>query len=348
MVSIFPGVQGSNSIDRYACELAQHFPSDCEARVIRLGEGSGRRSRMERHRRYLRLALQQQGDCNIIASESNAYLLLALRAPTLIVCHDVHPLLLGIGGLGYRLRFWLSLLLMRRAHCIVAVSRQTRESLLRCCPLLPESKIVVVHNGLAEHWKPLPDRAAVRQFRACYGLEGKRVVLHVGNDMTHKNVAGVLRAIAHLPESEWVFFKVGEIGAQTRQLIDALGLGRRIRHVPRLEDRDLVVAYNAADVLAFPSLCEGFGWPPVEAMACGCPVVVSPNGSLPEICGEAAAYVPALDPLQIAAAIRRVVTDPGLRERMVSQGLAQAAKYNWNRTCTRMLELCAGPAESHV
>src|SRR5512147_601114 len=156
--------------------------------------------------------------------------------------------------------------------------------------------------------------------------------------MPHKNVATLLRAITHLPAEGWAFLKVGELGPRSMQLIEELGLRSRIRHLPHLPDRDLVLAYNAAEVLVFPSLREGFGWPPVEAMACGCPVVVSPTGSLPEVCGEAALFVPPLDDVRIADAIRRVAADLPLRNELVSKGLAQAAKYSWKLTCTRMLE----------
>ena len=349
IISIFPGVDRSNSIDRYSRELAEHFPAASEIRVVRLERVPGVRGALDKYHHYLQLARREQGDCNIVASETNAYLLLALRPEhTVIVCHDVHPLILGIRGFGYRLRFWLSLLLMRRAKFIVAVSRQTKEDLLRWCPFLPASKVVMLHNGLAAQWKQIQNRRAIQQFRTTHGLAGKKVVLHVGNDMPHKNVASVLRAMAHLPESDWVLVKVGEIGQQNQHLIDELGLRPRVKHIAHLVDGDLVLAYNAADVLVFPSLSEGFGWPPVEAMACGCPVVVSPNGSLPEVCGEAALFVPALDEVKISEAIRRVVTDLPFRDKLVTQGLAQAAKYNWTLTCARMLELCAGPASSHV
>lgn len=349
IISIFPGVDRSNSIDRYTRELAEHFPVASEIRVVRLEKSPGPLGKIDKYYQYLRLARREQGDCNIVASETNAYLLLALRPKhTVIICHDVHPLLLGIGGLGYRIRFWLSLVLMQRAKCIVAVSHQTKEDLLRCCPFLPASRIVTLHNGLTPRWRKIHNRLAVEQFRRTHGLLGKKVILHVGNDMAHKNVATLLRAMTHLRESDWVLFKVGEIGRQNKQLILALGLTCRVRHVPHLDDGDLVLAYNAADVLVFPSLREGFGWPPVEAMACGCPVVASPNGSLQEVCGDAALFVPALDEVKISEAIEKIAADPRLHDDLVAKGRAQAAKYNWTLTCARMLELCTGPVPSDV
>jgi len=107
--------------------------------------------------------------------------------------------------------------------------------------------------------------------------------------------------------------------------------------VEGVPDHQLPAYYSGAEVLVNPSLYEGFGFPPVEAMACGCPVIVSSAGALPEVVGDAALVVDPNDPLALAEAIRQVLTDSSLRHRLVTAGLRRAAQFTWER-CARETE----------
>jgi glycosyltransferase involved in cell wall biosynthesis len=171
--------------------------------------------------------------------------------------------------------------------------------------------------------------------RARYSLP-ERYVLTVCVIEPRKNHAGFLRAFERLsqddPELYWVV--VGSRGwlyeAFFAQLGDSPARARVI--LPGyIEDTDLPAVYGGALAFVFPSLYEGFGLPPLEAMACGTPVVSSNASSLPEVCGDAARYFDPHDEAQMLDALRPVLADGGMRRDMRARGLAQAAKFSWER-----------------
>ena len=121
--------------------------------------------------------------------------------------------------------------------------------------------------------------------------------------------------------------------------VETLHLADQVRFFHTVPDTDLVGLYNGAGVLATPSFYEGFGLPPLEAMACGTPVVVADRASLPEVVGEAGLLVNPDDPDDIAQALARVLTEEPLRERMRELGLAQAARFTWKKTARETLDV---------
>ena len=269
---------------------------------------------IDRYWGYLLLAHKEQGDYNVIVNEGCAYLLMALpKERTICVCHDMHALLYsGMKDLHHRLfdlRYRSNLRFLPKAKFVVTVSRNTRAELLKHWPFIPEEKVVPVHSGLEEHWRPISVKERLDRFCSQHGLIDKRVVLHVGDDVFYKNIASVVRGFAQLSQSDLVLVQVGSLTRETQNLIDTLGIRQRLRHLANLTDSDLVALYNVAKVLVFPSISEGFGWPPLEAMACGCPVISSGCASLPEVCGDACLYINATEVTQIADAIKKILAD---------------------------------------
>jgi glycosyltransferase involved in cell wall biosynthesis len=168
-------------------------------------------------------------------------------------------------------------------------------------------------------------------------------VLFVGSEHPRKNLATLLRAFAALrrePGFEALkLVKVGAPGATrdgfhlpARRLVGELGLGEQVVFAGRVPDDDLPRWYSAAACLALPSRGEGFGLPPLEAMACGCPVVVSTAGALPEVAGGAALLTDPGDAERLRAHLRAVLTRPELAQELRARGLARAAGFTWERT----------------
>lgn len=342
-ISIFWNLGGNFSTDRYARELGQNFPPEVEVNHVRYPVASGWKGRIwDRHLKYLWKARREQGDYNIVVSEGCAFLLSALdRERTIVVCHDVHPLIYRGPRLPgfWRMRYKFNLRRLRRARYVVTVSEHTRKDLLEYCPFLTPEKVVAVHSGIETNWRVMENDAQLAGFRRQRGLESKKFVLHVGNDNWYKNFSGLLRAVAALSDKALLLVKVGEVGPDNRQLISDLGLGARVVHVPEASSDDLLSFYNAAEMLVFPSWHEGFGWPPLEAMACGCPVVASNRASVPEVCGDACLFIDPADPAAITAAIERMLTDEKLRAEMIKKGIARAQRFRWRDTTAAMLKL---------
>ncbi len=224
----------------------------------------------------------------------------------------------------------------RRAAALVAVSDFTRRELIALLGVDP-ARVHVVHNGLDASFRPL-DRAAVEAWRAERDLP-KRFVLSVGTLQPRKNLDTLLRAYAAM--------RADTSGAETPALVvaggagwgdtdiaaraEAMGIGDAVHVTGFVPDEDMPRLYNAAEVLAFPSLYEGFGLPALEAMACGTPVVASDVSSLPEVVGDAGVLVPAEDVRAWSAALGALLGDAPRREGLRAAGLAQAARFSWTR-----------------
>lgn len=220
-----------------------------------------------------------------------------------------------------------------RAAAVICVSESVRNDLLRALPLRPE-RVVAVHNGLDTHFRPAPDMAVLRRLgvRPPY-------LLAVGTIEDRKNLPLLLEAVHRLgrPELQVVLAGAEGFGADAVwRAAERLALADRLLHL-RPSDAALVALYSSAAALAFPSRYEGFAFPPLEAMACGAPVVAADAGSVPEVCGEgaeaaAALVAPTAD--AFAAALGRVLDDAPYRADLIARGFARARRFTWER-CAR-------------
>ena len=202
---------------------------------------------------------------------------------------------------------------------------------------VPEDKVHVIYEAPAPHFEPLPPSAsaAMRAVRERYRLPGP-FVLYVGTIEPRKNLNRLFEAFRIVRRSGFQTHNLVLVGnrgwsdASVLASIERLGLTGVVRVLGYAPTADLVALYNLAEVVAFPSLYEGFGLPVVEAMACGTPVVTSPNGSLAEIAGGAAELVDPRHIESIAAGLVRVVADPERRAELRAAGLARAARFSWH------------------
>jgi glycosyltransferase involved in cell wall biosynthesis len=260
-----------------------------------------------------------------------------LGRPFLLTAHDLirRADLLGtarnIAPLGERdaAGVRLDLAGFRRALRLVAPSEATKRELVRDLGI-PAERITVVPEAI-DHtvFRPTARR-----------LHPGPYLLAVGSDHPRKDLPTLLRAFARIASAhpDLVLVKVGEpgdgeapFGERTRAVIAELGLQRRVLLTGAVPRDDLVAWYSGALALSMVSRAEGFGLPPLEAMACGTPVVVSSAGALPEVAGPAALVVPPADPAALARALDRLVRDAGLRASLRARGLAHAARFHAER-----------------
>lgn len=227
---------------------------------------------------------------------------------------------------------WLFRRVARRASALLTVSRFSRERLAQHLHL-DASRFGLVPNG-ADH---LDAVAADDGVLDRHGLRGQPYLLAVGSDNPTKNHAALLAAFARLPDAPGLRLVMVGGGHDAVFAARARADPPGVLRVGELGDAPLKALYANALALVFPSVYEGFGLPPLEAMACGCAVAAARAASLPEVCGDAALYFDPHDVDAIAAALRRLCADAGLRARLRAAGAQQAAAYRWSASAAALL-----------
>ena len=230
---------------------------------------------------------------------------------------------------------------LREADGIVAISEYSKSALLERFDLDP-ARIRVTRLGVEEGRRTPPDAGSVERTRAALGLPSE-FLLFVGASEPRKNLPALIDALAIVHESgqKIPLVIVGRTGAGHAALLDriaARGLADWVKLPGYLSDADVRNLFHAASALAFPSSCEGFGLPLLEAMAAGLPAAVSRSGALPEIGGGAAVYFDPDSPSDMADQIVRVLTDRGLRESLRRSGPIRAAEFRWEKTAAQTLD----------
>ncbi len=231
---------------------------------------------------------------------------------------------------------------VQHAGAIITISQKTKDDVLEAFHVDEES-VTVVHLGVHPVFRKLEDKSSVERFRVLHGLE-KPFVLFVGNVKPHKNIPTLLSAFAQVRTKirglDLVF--VGGsclLDANLAAHARSLGITGSIHDLNHVSESELITAYNAAEVVVLPSLYEGFGFPALEAMACGTAVVVSSGGALPEIVGEAAIIVDPLRPEELAEAIRATLEDSQRRSSLIEKGFKRAGEFTWQKTGEKTLKI---------
>ncbi len=289
--------------------------------------------------RYQRFSKTSAGDVNHVIDHGYGHLLLSLPAHnTVVTFHD--SMVTKVKGVAFSTRLSLrySLTAIRKAAMVIADSWTSREDFLNLVDY-PEEKVKVVYLGIDPSFHMVQDRDALKRR---YQLPGK-YILHIGHTLNYTNLERVFLALGCLVRQYGVdvqLIKVGDpFSAGQERLLDKLDLRTRVLHLGKVPFRDLPTIYNCADVLLYPVLYAGFGWPPLEAMACGTPVVSSNRGSLPEILGDAAILTDPEDHQQMAAHVAALLTDGTLREAYRVKGFQQAQRYRWDKTAREVLAI---------
>jgi glycosyltransferase involved in cell wall biosynthesis len=234
-------------------------------------------------------------------------------------------------------RTWYRLLhpqLGRRALRMVTVSEFSRAELSRYLGI-PGDRLTVIPNGGEHILREQADTGILSRL----GLSG-RYVLAVSSHSAHKNFAGVQAAVKHMRSRDFTLVFAG--GTNSRIFNAAGAPARESRVTGRVTDAELRALYENAECFVYPSFYEGFGLPPLEAMTCGCPVVVSRAASLPEVCGEAAVYCDPANPADIGRALDQVLENSELRSELRQRGIDRAAQFTWRHSGRALLGLLDG------
>jgi len=228
---------------------------------------------------------------------------------------------------------------MRRAARIITLSESSRRDIIRIYGIPPE-KIHAIHLAAGPEYQPIPQEIARSAVKERYGID-EPYVLAVGVLQPRKNFSLLLEAFAIAKrraklrhrlvitgKAGWDYEKLGVMAGR-------LGITDSVQFTGYVADEDLPHLYSGAEMLAFPSLYEGFGLPPLEAMACGTPALVSDAPAMPEVAGDGAWVLPVMSPLAWADAIEALCTDCDLRCSWAERGIRRAAQFSWERTAAR-------------
>jgi len=220
---------------------------------------------------------------------------------------------------------------IQRAKQVITVSEASKQEIVRFYPEAKD-KITVIPLGIHKRYRVLP------------GIRKKKQILYVGSINERKNVAGVIEAFERLSE-DFVLVIVGSffgnfsLSAKMSRLLERAASNKNIVFKQGLDDEALVHEYNMASCFVFPSFYEGFGLPPLEAMACGTPVITSNISSMPEVCGDAALYVDPYDVEALTRMMQRVLEDDVLQKELIVKGLEHVKAFTWEKAAEEHLKV---------
>jgi len=304
-------------------------------------------------RHFIRIMNQLDGIVHLPNHHLGRYGL-SLKRPYIITVHDLirylefRRLNTFIQRPNFRDYIYLSLDYkgIKKATHIIAVSHATKCDLIQHLAIAEEN-ISVVYEGIDHQvFRPVERR-----------LIDYPYVLYVGTEQPRKNLVGLLRAFrmlkSHNGFKDFKLVKVGRSGGlndefrkETILTIRELDLSNDVIFTDYVPEEDLPAYYSGAGCFVLPSLYEGFGFTPLEAMACGCPVIVSNAASLPEIVGDAALLVEPNDTSSLVGCLQVVLTNKGLRQQLVSKGLKRANLFSWENTARETLNVYENVAQS--
>ena len=271
---------------------------------------------------------------------------LSVGSKKIITFHDLsferYP-----GFFSWRKRLWQKFLMSaqqeaKKADKIIAVSQSTKDDLINLYGLEP-GKIRVIYSGVGKQFKSMnSEQRTVNNIRRKYNLPEK-FVLYFGTIEPRKNLIGLIRAFELLRVK--LDLKLVIAGAKGWLEQDVFKVARESKYRSDIfftgfvEEIDKPALYNLAELFVYPSFFEGFGFPPLEAMACGLPTIVSHTSSLPEVVGQGALMIDPYNIDELAWAMKMALADSNLRERLIKKGIEQAKKFSWSKCAQETLKV---------
>jgi glycosyltransferase involved in cell wall biosynthesis len=255
----------------------------------------------------------------------------------IVVIHDAATAKIP-SAFSWKFRAWYKVLmplLGAVASKIITVSKFSQREICSAYRI-PTQKVSVVLEGAEHILRVASDNGVIDRF----GLRDRPYVLAVSSMAHHKNFRLVLASLPYLKNCNFDIVIAGGANPKVFGGIGGADLGG-VKWVGYVSDEELRALYSNALCFVFPSLYEGFGIPPLEAMTCGCPVIASHAGSIPEVCGGAALYFDPLDAEGFARLLRKVCEDADLRASLIEMGEAHAKSFSWESAARRILRVCS-------
>lgn len=243
-------------------------------------------------------------------------------------------------------RLYATLLLsvaIKKAKRILTVSETTRQELLMRFPKV-ESKTTVVYNGLDHDLYKPQSEESIKDFKAKYNLP-KKFLLVVGIGKKHKNVDMLIRALSSLWKEKKLTHPLvlggsgGSIPEYVRQAIDKNDVAPYVIPMPRIDLQEMPLLYGSSDIFIMPSLLEGFGFPVVEAMASGTPVLCSNASCLPEVAGNGAVFFDPKNPTDFVKKLMLFLENPSKRKEYVGKGISRARFFSWKKHASEIIQV---------
>ena len=297
-------------------------------------------------------AIVRRLDCDVVHIPHLYWIPRGLSCPYVITVHDLLEHMYGsrdASSLRRSLHFYLTRRVLRKAARVIAVSQFTRNEIEKLLAIADE-RIEVVYNAIDERFLHGHATEVDREMIAQRYLVNYPFILYAGAIRPHKNVVRIIEAFSALKselqkEGQLPDLKLIIIGddlsshPRLRRTVVRSGVQNDVRFLGFVPIEVLRIFYDVAKVFVFPSLYEGFGLPPLEAMAHGTPVVTSTTSSLPEVAGNAALLVNPENVFEIRRALQRALLDPALRAQMKQRGYEQAQRFSWTASVSRILEI---------
>jgi glycosyltransferase involved in cell wall biosynthesis len=297
-------------------------------------------------------AIVKRLHCDVVHIPHLFWIPRGLSCPYVLTVHDLIEHMYGsrdASSMRRSLHFHLTRRVLRKAARVIAVSQFTKNEIEKLLAI-PDKRIEVVYNAIDERFLHGHATEADRELIAQRYLVNYPFILYAGAIRPHKNVVRIIEAFSALKselqkEQQYPDLKLIIIGddlsshPRLRRTVVRGCVQNDVRFLGFVPIEVLRIFYDTAKVFVFPSLYEGFGLPPLEAMAHGTPVVTSNTSSLPEVAGSAALLVNPENVFEIRRGLQRVLLDPALRERMKERGYQQAQRFSWTTSVSRILEI---------
>ena len=274
-------------------------------------------------------------DLDIVHNPSQVPTYFPLKAKYVITVNDLTPFITPQESKTGRSSVFRMLFpkTLRSADKIICISHNTKDDLIKKFNISSE-KISVIHLAVNDNFRKM-DSLNAQKILHNYGIRTP-YILYVGTLEARKNIPSLIKAFNKLKDLRIPHQLVigGKMGWKYKEIFDLtnqLNLTNKITFTGYVKEEDLPILYNAADLFVYPSLYEGFGLPPLEAMACGCPVITSNTSSLPEVVGDAGIMINPTDVNKLADSIYEVLMDKGLQADLTRKGLDRAKLFSWKK-----------------